>query len=700
MNLVSKSVLGVLGGWAWMTLPVLAEAPPDDGTETLVVTATRTAANPNNLPTTITVIDRESLDQQGAISDDLSQILGNLIPSFSPARQKMSGLGETFRGRSPLYLIDGIPQSTPLRDDSRDGHTIDMFMIERIEVVHGASAIQGMGATGGIINLITKKPSGEGLTQTAHAEVTAPTDYDSDGLGYKVGYMVSGREQGFDFLVGGSYGADGLSYDGHGDPIAVDATQGDLADTRNHNLFTKLGYEWGEQRLQFSIQDYELEGNGDYDTAPGSFVDREPATAVRRDVEGDPSKNDVTTYSLDYRHQRLAGGELTVQLFRQEYAGTFGGGRFATFQDPRFGPEVFDQSQNRSDKNGAKLTYALSDLFVPHFNLVTGVDYLEDTTEQALIQTGRVWVPPTEYKNWAPFLQAEYNVPGQYTLSAGLRHEESRLKVDDFTTLAFYKNTFVRGGEPDFDEDLANLGALYHLNEQWRVFASYSEGYGMPDVGRVLRGINKPNLSVDTFLDLQPIVTDNREVGIGYTGERFKADFSYYTSDADLGSNLVANVDGIFEVKREKTEIQGVEADIAYYLSDDHTLGALYARTEGESDTNGDGSVDTRLSGLNIPPKRVNLYWEAAWTEALATRLQVNKFYERRGITPANDFDGYTTADLSASWNTDIGDWRLGIENLTDKFYLTYYAQAGASNDADIFAGRGRTATLSWTYDF
>jgi iron complex outermembrane receptor protein len=39
-------------------------------------------------------------------------------PSFSPTRQKLSGAGETLRGRSPLYAINGIPQSTPLRDGS------------------------------------------------------------------------------------------------------------------------------------------------------------------------------------------------------------------------------------------------------------------------------------------------------------------------------------------------------------------------------------------------------------------------------------------------------------------------------------------------------------------------------------------------------------------------------------------------------
>ncbi|HBF45257.1 MAG TPA: hypothetical protein DDW91_01600, partial [Shewanella frigidimarina] len=40
--------------------------------------------------------------QQLSITNDVSSILGNLAPGFSPSRQKMSSTGETLRGRKPL----------------------------------------------------------------------------------------------------------------------------------------------------------------------------------------------------------------------------------------------------------------------------------------------------------------------------------------------------------------------------------------------------------------------------------------------------------------------------------------------------------------------------------------------------------------------------------------------------------------------
>ncbi|MEC8925181.1 MAG: TonB-dependent receptor plug domain-containing protein, partial [Pseudomonadota bacterium] len=118
--------------------------------ETIEITATRTKIPQSAIPATVTVIDGEQLRQQMMVAESLSDVLGKLIPAFSPSRQKLTSSGETLRGRQPLYLIDGVPQSNPLRDGSRAAYTIDPFMIERVEVIHGASAIQGLGARGGI----------------------------------------------------------------------------------------------------------------------------------------------------------------------------------------------------------------------------------------------------------------------------------------------------------------------------------------------------------------------------------------------------------------------------------------------------------------------------------------------------------------------------------------------------------------------
>ncbi|WP_287986220.1 TonB-dependent receptor plug domain-containing protein, partial [Sphingomonas sp.] len=158
-TLLAGAVLAALA-----STPVHAQDTATDLDRVVVSASTsRVPYSDSALPNTITVIDRAALEQQLALTRDLSQVLANLIPAFAPSRQKLTSFGESLRGRQPLYMVDGVPQSTPLRDGSRDAHTIDPAMIERIEVIHGANALQGLGASGGIINIITKRaPRGDG----------------------------------------------------------------------------------------------------------------------------------------------------------------------------------------------------------------------------------------------------------------------------------------------------------------------------------------------------------------------------------------------------------------------------------------------------------------------------------------------------------------------------------------------------------
>ena len=146
------------------------------------------------MPNTITVIDRAQLEQQLALTRDLSQVLANLVPAFAPSRQKMTSFGESLRGRQPLYLVDGVPQSTPLRDGSRDAHTIDPALIERIEVIHGANALQGLGASGGIINIITKRAHDPALAFSSEIGVRSGLRH-SDDHDLRVAQSVSGGSE-------------------------------------------------------------------------------------------------------------------------------------------------------------------------------------------------------------------------------------------------------------------------------------------------------------------------------------------------------------------------------------------------------------------------------------------------------------------------------------------------------------------------
>lgn len=705
---LSKVCIAVIAG-QMMTSQVFAEEGPQttqhaENIERIVVTASRVERPLSQIPNTITIIDQTELNQQLSLNHDLSTVLGNLVPSFSPSRQKMTSAGESLRGRKPLYLIDGVPQSNPLRSGGRDGLTIDPFLIERVEVLHGANAIHGLGAAGGIINLITKKPK-QGLNQQIRLDTGFQTEDLGESADWGLNYNLSNSWENADILAALTYRSSGMAYDANGDLIGVDNTQGDTMDSETFDGFVKAGYNFDNQRIELMLNRYQIEGNNNWISVPGDVDADIPSSAEKGTVDGEAAQNAVTTVSIGYDNQDFFGQKLSIQLFRQEFEATYGAEAIPirTFQDPIYGDDLIDQSQNNSEKTGMKITLVNSQMFDLPLDLVYGLDMLKDKTWQALIQTGRSWVPATDYFNYAPYAQLEFAPDAPYSVTAGARYERSELKVDDFTTLASYGNQSVEGGNPDFSQPLYNLGGTYKITSDWRVFANYSEAFSMPDVGRVLRGINIPDQSVETFLDLKPILTENNELGIEYTGADVQAQLSYYTSDSDFGQRLQRGDDGIYSVKREKTEVNGVEFRVNWTVSNEDLLGLRFAIAEGRYDSDQDGKVDSDLGGSNIAPNRINASWDRDWNDSLTTRLQVNHLMDREqenGVGEVtNKFEGYTTVDFSATLEMEEGVVTLGVQNLTNTDYYTYYSQSNP-NDNRNFKGLGQSFTVSYQLSF
>ncbi|GAB3729001.1 TonB-dependent receptor [Luteimonas pelagia] len=700
IRLLAGAIAGALA------LPAAAD---DATTLDRVVVSASTSRVPDSdaaLPNTITVIDREQLEQQLAITQDLSQVLSNLIPSFTPSRQKLTNSGETLRGRKPLYLVDGVPQSTPLREGGRDGHTIDPAMIERIEVIHGANALQGLGASGGIINIITKRaPRGDGGTfhdVTIAASTALPAEDDGDG--HRASYVFGTHSGAFDMVAGASYASEGLYYDADGRAIAVNDVQGDLMDARSHDLFAKAGWTLDQdRRLQLTANRYHLQGNHDYRTVDGDPATGLLATSERGAPEGEGPRNRSTSLVADYTDNAFAGGYFQAQAYWVDFAALYGGSNWGDFWGDGRDPDWWDQSQNASEKLGSKATWSRGGLLDGRLRLTLGLDWARDTTYQELVVSDLDWVPETRYESWSPFVQTEWRLGDRVLLTGGLRYEHGELQVDDFTTLPVYGSQQVEGGNPTTSEVLPNVGAVFEATDALKLYASYSEGYTVADVGRVLRGINTPGQRVDDLVDLSPVIADNREVGVDYDDGRWVAHLAAFWSDSELGSRLSFDpVSGTYSVVRERTEIRGIEGNVAVRVADADRLGLAYAATEGEYDSDGDDRVDSDLPGINVSPDRVTAFWTRDWSPGISTRLQAShafdRSFDRQGAEVA-DFDGYTLVDLMARFALPVGTLDVGVENLLGEQYVTYYSQSTPRADTYV-AGRGRVLTLGWSHRF
>ncbi|MEM6746013.1 MAG: TonB-dependent receptor [Pseudomonadota bacterium] len=687
-------------------------AQAEQAEDTVIVQAARRPLPVEDLPSKIRIIDRGTIDKQIGFSTNLVDIIGQRVPSFSPSRQKLSGAGESFRGREPLYLIDGVPQSNPLRNGSRDGFTIDPAVIESIEILFGANAIQGVGATGGVINFVTLSPQeGADWEFRTEAAITASNDFDGDGTGYR-GSLTALKDFGaLDLVTSVAVEERGAFYDADGNRIGVDGTQGDIQDSLTTNFFVKTGWDIDpDTRLQFTANIYELEGDGDYVQVVGDRDTGVPATSVRGDPEGDAPTNTVNTFSLDLTRQNLLGGDLVLQGFYREFEAIFGGGTFGGFfntGNEAPGELTFDQSANNSNKTGFKGTYTHSELGVEGLTVTGGLDWIRDKTFQELIQTGRLWVPETVFESLAPFIQFDQQLLDErILLSAGLRHEIASLDVDDYTTIFSSGSTFVSGGSPDFEETLFNVGGSFEVVEGLRLYGSYAEGFTMPDVGRVLRAVNTPGQDVDTLLNVEPIIADNTEIGASFERGGLSANIAYFWSESDFGQRLFANAQNIFEVRREPTEIEGIEVSAEYQFDGPYLIGASYAALEGQSDQDDDGRIDEDLGAENISPDRLNLYGSAEFLDHWSVFVQLNHFFDREFNDPTDttDFDGYTLVDANVGYDLGTGGRvELSAQNLFNEDYITYISQASssaASRNDQFFAGRGRTLTLRWTATF
>ena len=110
-----------------------------------------------DVPQAVTVVPRAVIESQGVTS--LGEALRNVAGlTLASGEGGFTGDSITLRGfaaRTDQY-VDGV------RDNGQ--YVRDIFNIERVEVLKGASSmLYGRGGTGGIVNSVTKKPTGEAL---------------------------------------------------------------------------------------------------------------------------------------------------------------------------------------------------------------------------------------------------------------------------------------------------------------------------------------------------------------------------------------------------------------------------------------------------------------------------------------------------------------------------------------------------------
>jgi iron complex outermembrane receptor protein len=686
-----------------------AEKKKEDTVELEKFTVTTGYRSPkaiDQIPGAIKLVSSDEIANTALLTDDATAVLARTVPGYAPATQAMNNTGETLRGRVALRLFDGISQTTPLREGSRNGTFTDMDIVAQIEVINGPSASEGIGAAGGIINYISKSPTKEGGEAVVRTKFTGQGYNDSTG--WRVGLNYAHKEGQNDLIFGASFAKRGMSYDAHGRRLGM-SQSGSTVDSDSKNLFIKAGHNFGEnnaQRLTLTVSQFRIEGRGHYVQALGDRALGITDSSKRGVPFGGKAEfNDFAQYALAYRNDAVFGGSLNVQAYKASQAMRFvaelGG---PDKQDPNIAPEgtLTDQSEINSQKKGVRSSWTRQNLFnVDGLEINTGFDYLDETAQQLLALTNRVWVPPMNYTSKAPFAQVSYT-RGPVTVSGGVRHEDGELQVDDYTTTYFNKRQFVKGGTLTYQDTLPNAGVIVRLPQNWSVFGSYSKGFTLPNVGIPLRNVNTPNQSVDGILDLQAVIVDNKEGGVAWHGRKASFSASYYRSFSELGSSLTTDpITKDFTLQRRPVKITGYEFTGEYKITPTVKLNALYSHAKGLTRTTETGPL-TREQGMgNISPDKLNLSVTWKFLPKASLTIDQDKLFSRDinvGTSGEEHTTGLTLYNLTASYSTKWGDLSLGVENLLNKYYILPWAQIDQFQN--YFAGRGRVISLSYVVKF
>ncbi len=665
------------------------------GLEEVVVSATRTRQDLGSVASSVSVLSPQDLQSQSAVTGDLGDMLAQTVPGLAPGNGSLSNFGQTLRGRTPFIMIDGVPQNTPLRDGSRSLRTTSPEVIERIEVVRGASALYGYGATGGAINIITKEPT-PGLDATTEVGIRGSSADLQESFTGRLHQSVSGRTSGIEFVASGSYESWGQFYDGRENLIAQDPRgQGGLAGADEISLFGKVGDTIAEsQRLTASVNFYSFRQDLEYGRQPGVYGETPTsATTVGTLPPEDPGTNNIVG-QLRYEHDDLLDSQVTAQAYVQDFKTYFG---YSTFY-PGGG-----QSLIESTKFGVRLDATTPLGLTDGSQLLWGIDALRDQTAQPLVD-GRTYAPEMTQTSAAPFAQLRVPVGDWITLRGGVRYEAISLSVVDFTTLRAQFDTDgdgepdqrndVEGGTLSYDNFTFNAGAVFTVVEPVDVFASFEQGFAVSEVGRVLRSTTAESVEA---LNPEAKTVNSYEAGLRLGTGRVNATATGYYTTSELGSSYGSD----FEIVRSPEHVYGVELTTDVQIADPVAVGGTFSWVKGVRDADDNGSYETPLPGNRIPPEKLTGYVEVTPLDGWTSRLQM-LYSGRRDAFPGSTAYGqgsvspYTVFDLSSRVEVGPGALTIGIENLLDNYYFSVRSQYPAL-PGSYTPARGRNINLSYT---
>lgn len=646
----------------------------------VVVTASRLAEHIDEVPSSITYIGGKALDQQRQINDNLPSILMQKVPSISPSEESQNNFIAKIRGRNFLVLIDGIPQSTPLRNGGRDLRTIDASAIDHIEVINGATAMYGNGAAGGVINYITKKPKkNKNFSSSTYLNNSMSLVKPSETYGYNIAQLFSGQVGKLDYVIQGKIGHAGVVRSSDG--VVASPFYG-LGEIKSYNVLAKIGYQLSpDHHIEVMGNYYRSLQDSKYAGTTGIFG-QSPAIGIPSDMvaNGGTPYNKALHLKYDGQYGNTAAN---LSMYYEDMNTVF---------------ETYNQ--NYSDHKGARLNFntPLELSSSSKMSLIYGLDLLKDHTVQKTLKDELV-TPDMNMNNFALYLQSKVNIGANWILKGGIRYENIRFKVGDLT-----KNGKLTFGESNnSDAFVFNLATRYNKYSYFQPFASFSQGYSIGDVGLILR--NGVPLSQ---IDPKPVVVNNFEAGINGKLSVWDYQLTGYYSTSKKGTNFAeTSVPGKYELLQVPQRIYGVEFVANVKPLQWLSIGTVLGYMDGRQDLKNEETFKDKLDNSIISPFKINLNVDFKLTKQWNVYVQFLHL-GGRDVFPADAYNygkypisGYNLVDFQTKYKYHNFTFLFSVNNLFNTDYYPIHAEVrGATNEGRYYIkGAGTMANLGVQFD-
>lgn len=724
------------------TVNLTLNLSPTANMQEVVVVSSRKPTKISEIPGTVWVVDGAKIQEQARAGIPLKQTLAQLIPSLDAGPEGRTNYGQNQRGRDALVMIDGVSLNST-RGVSRQFESIDPFNIERIEVLSGASAVYGGGATGGIINIITKKGQDSQPSFTTQVGVRSGLKEKSDH-DVRVAQAISGGSKDWNGRIGMAFQKNNAAYGADGKQIFTDITQTDLQYNQSFDFFGSTEFKLTDyQKLSVNAQYYNSGYRGDKDLFLGAnyggLLSNPSLLEMRNGYSSDVDpKTSRANINANYQASDILGGQtLYVQAAARNEQFSF-----HPFPGQAAIPQRLYSGSSIQNTNYSALKLVLNKDW-NRLNLTYGIDADNENfnAQQALFDRAKAFAsgglnnttvativryPNFRVNGLSGFLQAQVKVTDFLSLSGGVRQQRMFVKVGDFvgTTasvpLAYGVGrtaTAIAGGENHYDVNLLNGGLVFKINTAQQAWVNFSQGFNLADPAKyygqgtyTLVGTNY-NLGNSINVASSPLTgikTEQYEAGYRYRTGVFNAQVAgfYALSDKNVKTNSTFNI----EVFDENVRNLGIEGSLSLNLKNGFEAGVngLYIKTQKQ---NADGTWSLQDVTVASPSKiagYLGYNGKVFGIKAQAFHSFDSKGYATVGnLVVQNELKGFTTVDLLGSVKLFTGSLSFGVQNLLNKNYQTIWSQRSvflyqslAKPETFYYAGRGRTYNLTYTLNY